>query len=34
MDVGLGMAFVERVKSVGYEPLLVIVDGSVGRSEV
>ena len=32
VDVGLRMAFVERVKSVGYETLLVTVDGSVGAN--
>ncbi|MPZ41940.1 MAG: alpha-hydroxy-acid oxidizing protein [Betaproteobacteria bacterium] len=32
VDVNLRMAFVERVKSVGYETLLVTVDGSVGAN--
>ncbi len=32
VDVGLRMAFVERIKSVGFETLLVTVDGSVGAN--
>ena len=32
VDVNLRMAFVERVKSVGFETLLVTVDGSVGAN--
>lgn len=32
VDVGLRMAFVERVKDVGFETLLVTVDGSVGAN--
>jgi isopentenyl diphosphate isomerase/L-lactate dehydrogenase-like FMN-dependent dehydrogenase len=32
VDVGLRMAFVERIRSVGFETLLVTVDGSVGAN--
>jgi len=32
VDVNLRMAFVERIKSVGFETLLVTVDGSVGAN--